>query len=350
MDNQVLLTGYSNPDSASSSVLVSLPDVAILRLFQFLDISSLTNLSQTCKYFHKMIKQLFVLSISIPFQVNYLQKISMSGYSRKSVLILRCKKSKNLEGEDPEGDWSFSMSRVIEEQYENHLCYVTDYMVHSQMAFLDFHKLREVDLVPRSLEENKAWLLESRLHSLEGEFTVMESYLHIDNSILDLIRGRGFLCNLTKLCVLVDEWVYIESYMEELTSLLELELTVLTVNNLSEEDYQDYIQSLQSVVSATMAQTLKLIVVQQTEFPYLPMETAFENKFIQILAVEGPCSLCVLPVMENLKELRVKVTTSACPYGPQHRVGLCGVVFEQDRCGVQIVSGNEWKWNHSARS
>ena len=64
------------------------------------------------------------------------------------MLTLRCKKSKKLEGEDPEGDWSFSMSRVIDEQYENHLFYVMEYMVLSQMAFLDLHKLREVDLVP----------------------------------------------------------------------------------------------------------------------------------------------------------------------------------------------------------
>lgn len=146
------------------------------------------------------------------------------------------------------------------------------------------------------------------------------------------------MCNLTKLSVLVDEWVYIENFMKELTSLLELELTVIIGDNLrwynsesvwtnmpvlcSEEDYQDYIQSLQYVVSATTAHTLKLIVVKH---PYRPIKLAFENKFVEYLTVEGPCSFCVLPVMENLKELRVKVTTAACPYGPQHSAGVCGV-------------------------
>ena len=89
------------------------------------------------------------------------------------------------------------MSRVIDEQYENYLCYVMEYMVLSQMAFLDLHKLREVDLVPPNLEENKAWLLEKRprLHSVDGEYNVMESYLQIDYFILDLIRGYTIIYN-----------------------------------------------------------------------------------------------------------------------------------------------------------
>ena len=95
--------------------------------------------------------------------------------------------------------------------------------------------------------------------------------------------------------------------------------------------FNDYIPRLESVVAASKAPVLKLTVVNETRRQAIKV---LKNKFVEKLVVKGPCTLNIVPIMENLKEVEVLLDSSHpnanCTYWKSkfddrnmHRAGLC---------------------------
>ena len=86
------------------------------------------------------------------------------------------------------------------------------------------------------------------------------------------------------------------------------------------------------MVAASKAPVLKLSVVNETRRQAIKV---LKNKFAERLVVKGPCTLNIVPVMENLREVEVKLDTSqpnCCSYWKSklddrslHRAGICSV-------------------------
>ena len=240
----------SEAETAQASLL-TLPYLAISRLFHFLDVSTLAKLSSTCKYFEQMVKGSFVLCTSIPFSVSQLQEIATHGHRTKPVLKLMCKKSEEQENfpGNKHIHHKFSLSDIIsvKEEFDDNL--VSDYIVLSQLTFLDLHKLREIDLVPHDVL--------SMIQVSEDDVDVRDksSYFAVDLAILVFISRQGLLGNLTKLSVVMDEGVYLTSFMGELTGLLELELIIITDYEMSKHWNIKFIKAVQNLVAALRAPT-----------------------------------------------------------------------------------------------
>ena len=130
--------------------------------------------------------------------------------------------------------------------------------------------------------------------------------------------------------MLVDQNFYLEQFMAQFPSLIELGLFVSTRSG--SFFFYEYITRMESVVAASKAPVLKLTVLNETKRQVLKV---LKNKFVERLVVKGPCTLNLVPVMENLKELEVKLDTSqpdSCTYWRSktddrslHRAGLCAV-------------------------
>ena len=136
--------------------LQTLPYCTISRLLLHLDVDSLENLSATCSYFDQLIAGRFLLSVDFPLAVNVIKEVmSTEHIEKKPLLKLRCKKSKEeiqiLPDDYNNNDvQTLSMHKLI--------CGLdtglTNYLVFSQMSFLSLLKVREVDLVPDSVEQD----------------------------------------------------------------------------------------------------------------------------------------------------------------------------------------------------
>jgi len=197
--------------------------------------------------------------------------------------------------------------------------------VQGQLSLLSLDKLREVDLVPEcAVEEDGSRALTQR---------VMESYCSFDTGLLKQISRMGSLSCVTRLDVLVDHNFYSERFMNQFPSLIELGLFITTRSGISRNAFiTKYIPRMESVVAASKAPVLKLTVLNETKRQVLKV---LKNKFVERLVVKGPCTLNIVPVMENLKELEVKFDTShpnSCTYWKSktddkslHRAGLCAV-------------------------
>merc|ERR1711970_966295 len=153
--------------------------------------------------------------------------------------------------------------------------------------------------------------------------------------------------------------------MNQFPSLIELGLFITTRSGISRNGFPEYIARMESVVAASKAPVLKLTVLNETKRQVLKV---LKNKFVERLVVNGPCTLNLVPVMENLKELEVKLDTSqpnCCTYWKSktddrslHRAGLCavniGVLYENcpkivKFMGVEVGSDSQDmifnKWN-----
>jgi len=305
--------------------LLTLPYCTISRLLLHLDVDSLENLSSTCCYFDQLIAGRFLPSIDFPLPVNIIKELMNTNHiEKKPLLKLRCKKSKEAIQIFPDDDYN---NNVLAISIHKLICGLdpglTNYLVFSQMSFLSLHKVKEVDLVPDSVEQDGKFIGQK----------VVNSYRRFDVQLLKQISRHGSLSCVTRLDVLVDHNLFLEQFMDQLPSLLELGLTILTKTGLGLHDYFDkYLKRLEAVVAASKAPILKVTVVAETRHQ---VTKVFKNSFVEKLVVTGPCTFHVYPVMEKLKEVVVKLnTTLPCKYWnckandrELHRAGLCCVYF-----------------------
>jgi len=306
--------------------LTTLPQVVIERLLLYLDVESLERLSATCYHFDQLIAGRYLTSIDIPFHVDFNAEVAAaSNLEKKPLLKMRCKKPEeefkifaNMPDEFSEPS---SIHKIIVENCPD----MTDYMVQGQLSLLSLDKLREVDLVPESaMEEGGSRVLTQR---------VMDSYSNFDSGLLRQISRMGSLSHVTRLDVLVDQHFYLDQFMTQFPSLIELGLFITTRSGISRNAFfNEYIPRMEAVVAASKAPVLKLTVLNESKRQVIKV---LKNKFVERLVIKGPCTLNLVPVMENLKELEVKLDTShpnSCTYWKSkaddrslHRVGLCAV-------------------------
>jgi len=306
--------------------LTTLPHVVTERLLLYLDVETLEKLSATCYYFDQLIAGRFLTSIDIPFNVDFNAEVAASSiFEKKPLLKMKSKKSKDefkiFEDMPDEFSASSSIHEIIVENSPD----MTDYMVQGQLALLSLDKLREVDLVPASaMEEGGSRFFTQR---------VMDSYSNFDSGLLRQLSRMGSLSHVTRLDVLVDHNFYLEQFMTQFPSLIELGLFITTRSGISRNAFfNEYIPRMESVVAASKAPVLKLTVLNETKRQVIKV---LKNKFVERLVIKGPCTLNLVPVMENLKELEVKLYTSypnSCTYWKSkvddrniHRAGLCAV-------------------------
>merc|ERR1712240_592416 len=184
---------------------------------------------------------------------------------------------------------------------------MTDYMVQSQLSLLSLENLREIDLVPDKIMDEGGIRAPSQ--------RVMDSYSNFDSGLFRQISRFGSLSCVTRLDVLVDHNFYLEQFMSQFPSLIELGLFITTRSGLSKHVFfNEYIPRLESVVAASKAPVLRLTVVNETRRQAIKV---LKNKYV-----------------EKLKEVEVLLDSSHpnanCTYWKSkfddrnmHRAGLC---------------------------
>jgi len=293
------------------------------KLLLYLDVDTLESLSETCYFFDTFIAGQFVTSVNFPFSSEFTAELAATKVvEKKPLLKLKCKKSRNAFSDDGISR-PLSMHKMIVDSFHNNN--LSDYMVHNQLSLLSLEKLREVDLVPESVwEEDGTSIIAPK---------VVDAYSNFDSGLLRQISRMGSFNHVTRLNVLVDQRLYLDDLISEFPSLIELGLNIFTSSK--QVGFNDYLRKLQSVVAASKAPVLKVTVMKEMK---LKFNKVLKNKFVEKLLVTGPCTLGLVPVMENLKEIEIN-PSSSCTYWKSrpddralHRAGLCcvniGLLFQ----------------------
>ena len=138
------MSTFSSPVPAPS--LITLPCLVLRKLMMYFDVDTLENLSKTCSYFDQLISGRSITSLDFPLPLDFINEVAAtSRLEKKPLLKIRCKKS-----DEKQLIPSFS-----------------EYMFHSQLAFLSLHKIRELDLVPEDLSKMRAMTYSTRMKYLE---------------------------------------------------------------------------------------------------------------------------------------------------------------------------------------
>jgi len=274
----------------------------------------LENLSKTCSYFDQFISGRYLTSLDFPLPLNFITEVATTSIlEKKPILKIRCKKT----------DKMLFTPRSSE------------YMFHSQLSLLSLDKVREFDFVPanpRLMEGNNQW------------FGTSIKYEDFDLSLLRHVKSMGSLDHVTRLNMSFNDSIWTEwpGSLQLFPSLVELGLTVYEPFMCEAYYNNSYLRRLKKLVAASKAPVLKLCVVKAKAARRMGKKV-FKNSFVEKLVVEGPCSMNLVPVMENLKVVEVKLDSSpnSCSYWRcklddrnLHRDGLCcvniGTMF--DKC------------------
>ena len=152
--------------------LLHLPLAVLEHLVLFLDVSNLENLSTTCSFFHQLISGRHITSLNFPFYNQFLTELSLStNIEKKPILSIRSTKNDDTKVPDDEDVF-------------------VEYMVASQLALLSLTRLRELHLVPRSLEAADM--------AARPTNTRISSFVEFDRILLRQISGLGGLANITR--------------------------------------------------------------------------------------------------------------------------------------------------------
>ena len=136
--------------------LITLPCLVLRKLLLYCDVDTLEKLSTTCSYFDQLISGRFITSLDFPLPLDFINEVAAtSRLEKKPLLKIRCKKS-----DEKQLIPSFS-----------------EYMFHSQLAFLSLHKIREFDLVPEDPSKMRAMTYSTR-----------RKYLKFDSRLLHHIE------------------------------------------------------------------------------------------------------------------------------------------------------------------
>jgi len=292
--------------------LTSLPSLVLEKLLQYLDVKSLENLSATCRLFEHLTAGQYLLSINIPFPTEFLRELnSVTFIEKKPLLKIECRKLENYRSKD------LQMLVGVELGYCPN---ILEYLLGTQLSLLDLSKLREIDLIQGNLDVSTQDM--EKLHSFDEE-------------LLHQIGSFGSFANVTRLQVMMDERsIFLKEHIQMMPSLIELGLHIHTRKSLSTSIVlNEYIPGLQSVVAASKAPILKLNILSETK-KYLRKELT--SSYVERLEIDAPCTVCIEPKMENLREVIVKPKSksgsSLCSFWKSkvddrnmHRAGLCCV-------------------------
>ena len=302
--------------------LTNLPNLVLSKLLQFLDVKSLENLSATCSLFDQLIAGQYITSISIPFSPEFVEEMKTSkSIDRKPLLKLEVGKSK-------------SICLQVMLRRETGSPSILEYLIDSQLSLLDLSKLREIDLVFNTP-------LELTVQDMDNIFRFYRTIFLLPMFNIYSISAHNLINykNITRLHMMTDEEsIAVGAMLPWLTNLIELGLHVHTRKNLGSRSFQLlYVSRLQAVVEASRAHILKLTFLSET---IKQIEKKLTSNVVERLEIEGPCTVNIVPVMKNLKEVIVKPkpeasinsTGEVCTYWKSrsadraiHRAGLCCV-------------------------
>jgi len=288
----------------SSVTLTTLPYVVTRKLLLYFDVDTLEILSKTCSYFDQFISGRFILSLDFPLPINFITEVATSSrLEKKPILKIRCKKT----------DKMLFTPRS------------SDYMFHSQLSLLSLDKVREFDLVPASLRVLGHTFFSRIRRNIEFEY--------FDFSLLRHVKSMGSLDHVTRLNIFFHASTKWHNSLQMFPSLVELGITMSEPWMCHGYYNSFHLRRLQMLVAASKAPVLKLCVVKAKGLRQMGRKV-LKNSFVEKLVVEGPCSMNLVPVMENLKVLEVKLDSSlnSCTYWRSklddrslHRDGLCCV-------------------------
>jgi len=311
----------SSSSSVSSSpvwvpTLITLPFVVTRKLLLYFDVDTLENLSNTCSYFDQFISGRFITSLDFPLPLSFITEVAtISRLEKKPILKIRCKKTDQM---------LFTPKS-------------SKYMFQFQLSLLSLDRVREFDFVPREID-----FVPASLRTFWPRTWKNYRYEDFDLSLLCHVKRIGSLDHVTRLNILLNGTIWTQWHvaLQILPSLIELGLTI------SEpyiSYYNSFLQCLKKVVAASKAPVLKLFLVKSPSRRMGIRKKVLKNSFVEKLVVEGPCTMNLVPVMENLKVVEVKLDSSpnSCTYWRSklndrtlHRDGLCcvnvGKMF--DRC------------------
>ena len=163
--------------------LLSLPFVVQKHLLQFFDVKSLESLSSTCSFYDQMIAGSNLLALDFPLTMSMLEEIrNTDEIQKKPLLKLNCKKSKKSE-ELPKyfrqdgAPWSenFISAHDLASMARSHA--EIKYFVAVQLAPFSVQQVRELDLVPESLGQDRTTLVSQSL----------TSYINLDFHLLQYL-------------------------------------------------------------------------------------------------------------------------------------------------------------------
>ena len=137
----------------------------------------------------------------------------------------------------------------------------------------------------------------------------------------------GSLRHVTRLYMLVDHNFFLHPALSAMfPSLIELGLCIVEITGMRSDhtfvfksefepiylfsnDFYilQYLRRLKNIVAAAKAPVLKLTVLKETRRKVTKL---LKNRFVEKLIVEGPCTMNLVPVMENLKVLEIKLDSS----------------------------------------
>ena len=300
---------------SSTACLTSLPNLVLSRLLQFLDVQSLESLSATCSMFDQLIAGQYLTSISIPFSHEFVSEMKTAKFiDKKPLLKLEIGKSKGI-----------CLQTMLRGYYANgDLPQIVDYLMESQLSLLDLGQLREIDLVLNTSSE------------LACQDMVNITFFYVNVLLHPTNRFR--FEHITRFHMMMDDDIFfVLELVSEMTNLIELGLHIHVPKNLESWTIRNiYIHGLQRVVAASRAPILKLNVLSETR---KSIEKILTSNAVEKLEIEGACTVNIVPVMSNLKEVVVRPKPKSsnspgelCTYWKSkredraiHRAGLCCV-------------------------
>ena len=213
---KLLLPTVSKP----SPTIFDIPQLAMEKILDLLDVKGIEALGQTCSFFDELICGNYITSLNFPIDASFIEAInSTKSLDKKPLLRLVCNKSKAFINDQTvvSSKKSTSLNAVrsasIQKIVSSANPETIEYLVYSQFSFLSLNQLRELDLRPEDFN--------SRLINHESSKT-LENYKQLDMSILKNLQLADCLKNLTKLDIVLDNSFYADECLDNLPNLREL--------------------------------------------------------------------------------------------------------------------------------
>ena len=204
--------------------IFDLPQLAMERILNLMDVQDIEALGQTCSYFDQMICGNLITSLNFPFDESFIEAISSTkSMDKKPLLRLVCNKSKarindhNIDASNKSEALNAVKNASIQKILSSACPETIEYLVYSQFSLLSLSQLRELDLRPEDLS--------SRLLNYESNKT-LDNYKQLDVTILQNLQLSDSLRNLTKLDIVVDNSFYADEVLDHLPDLRELGITM----------------------------------------------------------------------------------------------------------------------------
>ena len=126
--------------------ILSLPKLVLDHLFGLLDVSSLEVLGKTCSFFDAAINGVFLTSLSVPFDENFIAELGNTKVIEKKPLLRLVSNKSNVAFTNK---MHMSIHNVIFEAKTETI----EYLLQNQLSLLQLDHLRELDMLPEKIHQ-----------------------------------------------------------------------------------------------------------------------------------------------------------------------------------------------------